>query len=69
MDHGLPNIFESDGGIQFSFIGFQFFSERLGNKMEIIFTVLPQSNGLAENGVKKLKGMITKIIDAGGHLD
>ena len=37
--------------------------------MEIIFTYYPQSNGLAESGVKKLKGMVIKIIEERGHLD
>lgn len=37
--------------------------------MEIILTLLSTIYGLVQNGVKKLKGMVLKIIEETGHLD
>ena len=69
MDHGIPKVFESDNGPQFASTGFQSFLKEWGIKWRSSSPYYPQSNGLAENGVKKLKGMVIKIIEERGHLD
>ena len=69
MDHGIPKIFESDNGPQFSSTGFQSFLKEWRIKWRSSSPYYPQSNGLAENGVKKLKAMVIKIIEERGHLD
>ena len=69
MDHGIPKVFENDNGPQFSSVGFQSFLKEWGIKWRPSSPYYPQSNGLAENGVKKLKGMVIKIIEERGHLD
>ena len=69
MDHGIPKVFESDNGPQFSSVGFQSFLKEWGIKWRPSSPYYPQSNGLAENGVKKLKGMVIKIIEERGYLD
>ena len=69
MDHGIPKIFESDNGPHFASVGFQSFLKAWGIKWRSSSPYNAQSNGPAENGVKKLKGMVIKIIEERGHLD
>ena len=69
MDHGIPKVFESHNGPQFVSVGFQSFLKEWGIKWRSSSPYYAQSNGLAENGVKKLKGMVIKIIEERGHLD
>ena len=69
MDRGIPKVFESDNGPQFSSVGFQSFLKDWGIKWSPSSPYYHQSNALAENGVKKLKGMVIKIIEKRGHLD
>ena len=58
MDHGIPKVFESDNGPQFASVAFQSFLKEWGIKWMTSSLYYPQSNGLAKNGVKKLKGMV-----------
>ncbi len=69
MDHGIPKVFESHNGPQFASIGFQYFLKECGIEWRSSSPYYPQSNGLSENDVKKLKGMVIKIIEEKGHLD
>ena len=69
MDHGIPKVFESDNGPQFASVGFQSVLKEWGIKWRSSSPYYPQSNGLVENGAKKLTGMIMKIIEERGHLD
>jgi hypothetical protein len=69
MDQGIPRVFESDGGPQFASTEFQSFLKKWGIKWRSSSPYYAQSNGLAENGVKKLKGLIIKIIEENGYLD
>ena len=69
MDQGIPKVFESDGRPQFASSEFQSFLKKWCIKWRSSSPYYPQSNGLAENGVKKLKGLIIKIIEENGHLD
>ena len=69
MDHGIPKFFVGDNGPQFASVGFQSLLKELGVKWRPSSPCYPQSNELAENGVKKLKRMVIKIIEERGHLD
>ena len=69
MDHGIPKVFESDNGPQFASVGFQSFLKECEIKWRSSSPYYAQYNGLAENGVTKLKGMVIKIIKERGHLD
>ncbi len=41
MDYGIPKVFETDNGLQFSVRWISIFSQRMKNKMEFVFTLLP----------------------------
>ena len=69
MDHGIPKVFETGNGRQFASVGFQSFLKEWGIKWRPSSPYYPQSNGLSENGVKKLKGMVIQIIEERGYLD
>ena len=55
----------SDGGPQFSSAEFQIFAEEWGFDHAISSPYYPQSNGLAENGVKVVKRLLTKAAEKG----
>ena len=55
----------SDGGPQFSSAEFQRFAEEWGFDHNMSSPYYPQSNGLAENGVKVVKRLLTKAAEKG----
>ena len=58
MDHDIIKVFESDNGPQFASTGFQSFLKEWEIKWRSSSPYYPQSNGPAENDVKKLKSMV-----------
>ncbi len=69
MNHGIHKVFASDNGPQFASIGFQFLLKAWIITWTSSSLCYSQSNRLPENSVKKLKGMVTKVIEERGHLD
>ena len=55
MDQGIPKVFASDGDPQIASAEFQSFLKKWVIKWRSSSPYYPQSNGLAENSVKKLK--------------
>ena len=55
----------SDGGPQFSSAEFQRFAEEWGFDRNMSSPYYPQSNDLAENGVKVVKRLLTKAAEKG----
>ena len=55
----------SDGGPQFSIVEFQRFAEEWGFDHKMSSPYYSQSNGLAENGVKVIKRLLTKAAEKG----
>ena len=62
---GIPSTVMSDGGPQFSSAEFQRFAEEWGFDHNMSSPYYPQSNGLAENGVKVVKRLLTKAAEKG----
>ncbi len=54
----IQGFFESDNGSQLASAGLQSFPKEWGIKWRSSSPYYAQSNELAENGVKKLKGMV-----------
>ena len=69
VEYGIPEKFESDGGPQFSANDFQSFLRKWGVEWRPSAPYYPQSNGLAESAVKKLKHLVAKIVDTEGRMD
>ncbi|KAK2143360.1 hypothetical protein NP493_4554g00000 [Ridgeia piscesae] len=63
--YGIPSTVMSDGGPQFASAEFQRFSEEWGFDHKMSSPYYPQSNGLAENGVKVVKRLLTKAAEKG----
>ena len=68
VEFGIPEKFERDQGPQFSSNEFQTFLNKWGVEWVPSSPHYPQSNGLAESSVKKLKYLIAKIVDSHGSL-
>ena len=68
VEFGIPEKFESDQGPQFSSAEFQAFLNTWGVEWVPSSPHYPQSNGLAESSVKKLKYLIAKIVETEGSL-
>ena len=68
VEFGIPEKFESDQGSQFGSGEFQSFLNQWGVEWTPSSPHYPQSNGLAESSVKKLKNLIAKIVDTEGRL-
>lgn len=66
MEFGLPEVIRTDGGPQFR-SAFKDFCDVHGIQCETSSPYNPQSNGLAENGVKAVKSLLKKT--NGGTLD
>ena len=64
-EYGIPLPFESDEGTNFASYEFQTFLKEWGVKWRNSSPHYPQSNGLAESAVKKLKFLIKKVTDGG----
>ena len=63
--YGTLSTVISDGGPQFSSAEFQRFAEEWGFDHNMSRPYYPQSNGLAENGVKVVKRLLTKAAEKG----
>ena len=63
--YGIPSECVSDGGPQFSSAEFVQFAKDWGIKHVMSSPYYPQSNGLAENGVKIMKRLLSKAADKG----
>ena len=63
--YGIPITLMSDGGPQFSSAEFHRFAEEWGFDHNTSSPYYPQSNGLAENGVKVMKYLLTKAAEKG----
>lgn len=61
--HGIPNIFMSDNGPQYSGYAFQEFARQYKFEHRTSSPKYPQSNGLAERAVRTVKQMLTKSSD------
>ena len=68
VEYGVPERFESDQGL-FKANEFQVFLNQWGVEWNPSAPHYPQSNGLAESAVKKLKSLVAKIVDTEGRLD
>ena len=66
-DTGVPLVFASDGGPQFSSREFRDFCNDWSIRQRISSPEYPQSNGHAEAGVKAMKALVKKCT-VGGHL-
>ena len=60
MDFGFPHIIRSDGGPQFRG-EFNDFCKKHGIEKQLSSAYFPQSNGLAESGVKSMKRLLKKV--------
>ena len=64
--YGIHSTVMSDGGLQFSIAAFQRFAEVSGSDYSIISSPCYNlSNGIAENGVKMSKRLLTKAAEKG----
>nr|XP_040570844.1 uncharacterized protein K02A2.6-like [Lepeophtheirus salmonis] len=68
IDYGIPEVLESDGGTNFSSREFQEFLSFWGVEWRCSSPHNPQSNGLAEACVKKLKYLVKKTMN-GNKID
>ena len=68
VEFGIPEKFQRDQGPQFSSSEFQAFLNKWGVEWVPSSPHYPQSNGLAESSVKKLKYLIAKIVETEGSL-
>ena len=63
--YGIPSECISDGGLQFASEEFRQFTSEWGIEHKMSSPYYPQSNGLAENGVKIVKRLLRKAADRG----
>ena len=63
--YGIPKIFKSDGGLQFSSREFKLFLEKWNVKLVQSTPYYPQSNGFAEAMVKSMKNLFVKCCNNG----
>ena len=63
--YGIPSTVMSDRGPQFSIAEFQRYAEEWGFDHNMSSPYYPQSNGLAENGVKIVKRLLTEAAEKG----
>ena len=68
VESGVPERLESDQGL-FKAKEFQTFRNQWGVEWNPSSPCYPQSNGLAESAVKKLKNLVVKIVYTEGRLD
>ena len=61
--YGFPSTLMSDGGPQFASAEFEQFANEWGMDQKMSSPYFPQSNGLAENGVKTVKRIRRKAAD------
>ena len=61
--HGIPDIFFSDNGPQFSSSIFQEFSSEYGFQHHTSSPYHPQSNGMAEKAVQTIKNVLRKVTE------
>ena len=59
--HGVPSVFVSDNGPQYSSTAFEDFAKEWEFHHITLSPLYPQSNGLAEKTVKLVKRMLAKI--------
>ena len=62
--HGIPLVVRTDNGPQFASSEFVEFARKYGFKHQTSSPTYPKSNGMAENGVKTVKSLLKKAIDA-----
>ena len=63
--YGIPSKCISDGGLQFASEEFRQFTSEWGIEHRMSSPYYPQSNGLAENGVKIVKRLLRNAADRG----
>ena len=61
--HGIPDVIMSDNGPQFSAESFQSFASSYGFTHTTSSPKFPQANGVAERGVRSVKGLLKKNED------
>ena len=61
--HGIPDIYISDNGPQFSSSLFQQFSNEYGFQHHTSSPYHPQSNGMAEKAVQTIKNILRKVTE------
>ena len=61
--HGIPDIFISDNGPQFSSSLFQQFSKEYGFQHHTNSPYHPQSNGMAKEAVQTIKNILQKVAE------
>jgi len=62
--HGIPEVFVSDGGTQYTSYEFQIFAKSYGFKCQVSSPEFPQSNGEAERAVQTLKKTLRRCISS-----